>query len=75
MYFFVIEIETIVYYISIFISPPFYRLLSIIHDPIIPLYLYLYETEKTSHFHPYSSTSVWYSYLVIYMFVSIFVLK
>jgi hypothetical protein len=75
MYFFVIEIETIVYYISIFISPPFYRLLSIIHDPIIPLYLYLYKTEKTSHFHPYSSTSIWYSYLVIYMFVSIFVLE
>ncbi len=55
MFFYVIEIETTMHYISIFIALPLYSWLIIRHESIISLYSYPLRIEKTSDPYSYSS--------------------
>jgi hypothetical protein len=55
MFFYVIELEITMHYISKFISLTFYEWLIIRHEFIISLYLYLLQIEKTSNSYSYLS--------------------
>jgi hypothetical protein len=55
MFFYVIQVETTMHYINIFISLSFYSWLIIRHESIISLYLYPLRIEKTSGPYSYSS--------------------